>query len=85
MNPGIRILPLPTAKESGISQGNFLSLGLETVLEGGWTTSWPATCRGGKETGYYHNIFPENWNFIPRKKRTSEQHSDRTLQQHSLP
>ena len=32
-------------------QGNFLSLGWETVFEDRWTTSWPTTWRCGNETG----------------------------------
>ena len=41
MNPGIRILPLYSPNDllggqmSGSGQGNFLSLGWETILEGG--------------------------------------------------
>ena len=31
--------------------GNFLSLGWETILEGGGITSWPTAWRCGKETG----------------------------------
>jgi hypothetical protein len=35
MNPGIRILHLPRANGLPGGQGNFLSLGWETTLEGG--------------------------------------------------
>ena len=38
-------------------------------------TSWPTAWRCGKET----------WNFTSRKKRTSEHHSDGTVQQYSFP
>ena len=32
-------------------QGNILSLGWETIIEGEWTTSLPTAWRFGKETG----------------------------------
>ena len=39
-----------------------------------------------KQEYYYIIIFPDRtWNFTSRKKRTSEHHSDWTLQEHSLP
>ena len=56
MNPGIRILPLPSAPAfpeggwAGRGQGNSLFLGWEAILEGGWATSWPTTWRGGNDT-----------------------------------
>ena len=57
--------------------GNFLPLGWETILEGGWTTSWPRRLRYGKETGIPHYYFP--WKdlkfYIKKKKRTREHHS----------
>ena len=40
-------------------QGNFLSLGSETVLEDGWATSWPTAWRCGKELWILpHYYFP---------------------------
>ena len=64
MNPGIRILPLPSANgfsEGGWAsrgQGNSLSLGLQTILEGEWITGWHEYVERKRE--YYHIIiFPE--------------------------
>ena len=92
MNSGITILLYqePTVFPEGgwAGQGNFLSLGWETIREGGWTTSWPTAWRCGKETGILHIIFifPEKaWNCTSRKKRTSENHINGTLERHPLP
>ena len=47
INPRMRIplYQVPTdfleGEWAGRGQGNFLSLGWETILEGKWTTSWP--------------------------------------------
>ena len=45
---------IPTFQRSG----QFLSLEWETILEGGWTTSWPKAWRCGKETGILPHYFP---------------------------
>ena len=63
MNPRIRILQVPKAFLKGgwadKGQGNFMSLGWETILEGEWTTSWPMAWRCEKETGKpLHYYFP---------------------------
>ena len=62
---------------AGRCQSN-LSLGCETILECGWTTSWPTAPSCGKETGILpHYYFPQRtWNFTPKRKRTSENHSN---------
>ena len=67
---------------AGRGQGNFLFLGWETILEGGWTTSWPTAWRCGRKQEYYHIIiFPKRtWNFTLKKRRTSEHHSEGTFQ-----
>ena len=55
MNPGIRIIPWPSAISllagpmCGKVMGKFLPLGWETVLEDGSTISGPMACRYGKE------------------------------------
>ena len=80
INPGMRILPLPSAnghfgwRMSGRSQRNLFSVGWESILEDGWTTGWPKTWRPGRETGILHIIiFPgRTWNFTLRKKRIRE-------------
>ena len=92
-NRKLRILPqfkIYTENEgrwAGRGQGNLLSLGWETILEGGWTTSGPTAWRCGRKWEYYHIIiFPERiWDFTSRKKRTNENHSNGTLLWHPLP
>ena len=86
MNPGIWILPLPSANAfleggwAGTDPGNFLSLGWETILEGDepQVGQWHEDVERKRE--YYHIIiFPEtNWNFTSKKKRSSENHSSLT-------
>ena len=42
-------------------QGNFLPLGWETDLKGGWSTSWLRAWKYERKPEYYHIIFsPEN-------------------------
>ena len=72
----------------GRDQDNFLSLDWETILEGGWTTSWKTTWRRGKKNGNTTTLLfslKRTCNFTPRKKMVSVHHGDGTLQEHSLP
>jgi hypothetical protein len=79
-------------------QGNFFSLGWETVLEDLWTTNWVLAWRCGKEMGMLYFFPPWSnvndgscgsvqrwWHLKSREKGTIECHSDGTLQQESLP
>ena len=92
MNPGMRILPLPSVNGllggewASRFKGKFLSLGWEIIIEGGWTTNCQHNEDVERTRECYHIInFPEmTWNVTLKKKRSNEHHSDGTLPQHSL-
>ena len=90
LNPGKRILPLSSVnchigrRMSGKRPRQLLALRMETVLGGRWTKSgW----KPGNEMGIlpYYYLPEKTWNFTSGNKRTSENLSDGTLQQYSLP
>jgi hypothetical protein len=64
-----------------------LSLEWESILEADEPQVDQRHREGKRKCENYHIIiFPERfWNFTSRKKRTSENNSDGTVQQHYLP
>ena len=85
MNPGLRILPLP--RDNGLRMNGRRSEQLLVLRMGNYPWRRMNHKFGQRHEDVERNIiFPEKtWNCTWRKKRTSENHSNGTLERHPLP
>ena len=86
-----RFWKLPSANDllgrrmSRLRSEQLLVLRIETILHGGWTTSWSTAWRCGKGEYYHIIIFLGSILHFTSTKKTSEDLRNGTFQHHYLP